>query len=344
MATPYEINIKTTGDPSAAKQTDEALKNLNRTVEQSGQAAKKAEESTRSHSQQLSKLKQSVQGLALEFPLLARAITIATNPIAAALLAVSGGLASFAKGLQHIKDLGKDDSPLGPLVGDLNSIKALTDGVKKATDDYAESLKKVRDTPRVAMAKGRLGQLEAQPDRVTAAEKGVADAAARLEAARRAVAAIEEESGIKDLRTSKQVVRGNAALALGGGFERADAALTELEEAERAYGGSKNLLRSERQRFVNRGLQAGMIQADLSAAAQGQGPLAANPVYNGPVSVGPMQGPTRPLVKLVPVVQQAAESTEQAMQAIEARLRAQDAFNRAFIRAQQAQIRNLRNP
>lgn len=346
MAQPYEIQVKTTGDPSGAKAVDQSLQSLNKTVEQSIPAQKKAAEQASNWTKQKGKLKEAVQGLALEFPILARVISVATNPIAAGLLAISSGIAGFARGLQHIRDLGKDDSPLGPIVGDLKSIEALTKGVKQATDEYAESLKTVRDTPQIAAARARLAELGPQPERVTQAEQQVDAAAKRLESARVEVARIEAKYGISDLRTSKQLVRDPAIAALlGGGFESAQRAVNELEESELAYSGSQRLLRSERQRFVNRGLQAGMIQADIDAAGRGEGPLAErNPVYTGPISSGPMQGPMRPMTQLVPVVQRTAEATETAMQAIEARLRAQEQFMRSFTRQQQSQTANLRTP
>lgn len=145
----YDIDVKTRADASGAQQAAAAMQDLDKSTKAATESAKKQ---TKESDENIAKtkqltsakrsLKEAVQGLAMEFPILARAISIATNPIAGALLAVSAGITAFASGLQRLREIGRDESLLGPVTGELKSAERITRALQKATEDYAQSLKK----------------------------------------------------------------------------------------------------------------------------------------------------------------------------------------------------------
>lgn len=165
----YDIDVNTRADASGAKQAASAMQDLDKATQAASESAKKQTKDADSNiakTKQLTEakrgLKEAVQGLAMEYPILARAISVATNPIAAALMAAATGIAAFARSIQSLRELGRDESLLGPVTGELKSAERITRAIQKATEDYAQSLKK--SSANATDFTGKLAALQAKMD------------------------------------------------------------------------------------------------------------------------------------------------------------------------------------
>lgn len=335
MGSPYEINLRTTADASGAKQTEEALLKLNQQVEKSAAAAKQAEKATdelsksqdtlgketakvapvnehaKKSTEDLTKakrnLKEAVQALAIEFPLLGRVMSATTSAMGAAVAAVAVVFGTFINEWKKLKEFAKDDSPLRHITTELGSAEKITAALAAQTERYAAALSKANGQAKnfadafanaktskevqatlesavrerdaiekiINAQKAKLEPLD-KPDvlnaRVTAAEQLLQKANAEVEQTMNPFMDIARRYGTQDISELRKKIESDTSL---GTFRHRGMMndLDQYESAEQTYSIANKLVFSERNRQVRVGSERGQLEVGLQQAQARAGQL-----------------------------------------------------------------------